>query len=595
MEELSEMTTIKLRRASAAGNAPSSLVAGEIAISEFDGLEYRRDPSGAVYAVNVSPLQPEGNLIFDSLYRRALGNKQADGGDSNPIRTWTAGTYISPTEGCWVNSTTSSAVGTTQRVTDAPTGFDYSFKMSVTTADATVGAADHVNMVHWVRLHYSFRSQLRWGTANARSLRWGFWVKAKRPGTYGVSFHHYAPTIRAYVPTPIVINSADTWEYKTVTIAGDTTAGIGVYTEIHFCVMGGSDYQATANTWNTSWRVTTSAQTNGAAATSDYFQIAGMSIHIGDYMPTAALSRYLHRAPLEDQMYLREVTKRYGFIFGGNTTVYVDPTNGNDMNDGRHPNSAFATLQQAIELFPFLDCNGHELNIQIASGTQTCAPWFPRGSEFGCLMFINVKPPNCPGINIIGSTTNAADTTIRITSCPSAGNCYVVLDESQQADIPIRFDYLSIETTLSQASYWTVIACAWEAGNFQFKNVRVDNFYNACYAGSYSYILLASSATMTIYGTAFSELFSGARCKIDMNGTLERGINITTGSHHVVRAVDSAYAGFSTAFNVTGAYSWSAVISIGVVNLSVGYTNGKTPGGAANISTRSVLDNVWTA
>jgi hypothetical protein len=47
------MTTVKLLRSATAGNIPSSLVAGQIAINEADGLLFYRDPAGAVASVPI--------------------------------------------------------------------------------------------------------------------------------------------------------------------------------------------------------------------------------------------------------------------------------------------------------------------------------------------------------------------------------------------------------------------------------------------------------------------------------------------------------------------------------------------------------------
>jgi hypothetical protein len=64
-------------------------------------------------------------------------------------------------------------------------------------------------------------ADLAWGTANAKTVTLSFWVRSSLTGTFGASLQNSAGD-RAY-PFTYTISSANTWEQKTVTIAGDTT------------------------------------------------------------------------------------------------------------------------------------------------------------------------------------------------------------------------------------------------------------------------------------------------------------------------------------------------------------------------------------
>lgn len=95
-------------------------------------------------------------------------------------------------------------------------------------------------------------ADLGWGTANAKPVTLSFWVRSSLTGTFGGTFTNQNAT-RSY-PYTYTISSANTWEYKTVTVAGDTTGTwIGATNEIglkvNFGLGVGSTYRGTAGAW----------------------------------------------------------------------------------------------------------------------------------------------------------------------------------------------------------------------------------------------------------------------------------------------------------------------------------------------------------
>jgi hypothetical protein len=168
-----------------------------------------------------------------------------------------------------------------QQSTVAPNNFINSMGVTVTTADASIGATQ-----------YSFIRQsieglnvadLGWGTANAQTITVSFWVRSSVTGTFGGSIQNSAEN-RAYAFT-YTINSANTWEKETITIAGDTsgtwltTNGVGLI--LNFSLGTGTTYSSTANTWaaQTSFNATGSvALLNTLNAT---FYITGVQLEIG--------------------------------------------------------------------------------------------------------------------------------------------------------------------------------------------------------------------------------------------------------------------------------------------------------------------------
>ncbi len=150
-------------------------------------------------------------------------------------------------------------------------------------------------------------ADLGWGTSAAQPVTLSFWVRSSLTGTFGGSFIN-ADQNRSY-PFTYTINSANTWEQKTVTIAGDTsgtwgkTNGIGI--GVYFGLGVGSTYSGTAGSWaSTNYYSATGATsvvgTNGAT-----FYITGVQLEKGstatsfDYRPygteLALCQRYYQR------------------------------------------------------------------------------------------------------------------------------------------------------------------------------------------------------------------------------------------------------------------------------------------------------------
>ena len=118
----------------------------------------------------------------------------------------------------------STAEITHEQSTDAPDGFSHSLKITVTTAEGSVEAADGFRPLQ-TRLEGQDLQHLQYGTSGAKSLTLSFYVKSSVTGTYAVAFTRDETTDRLITAT-YTISSANTWEYKTITIPGDTSASI---------------------------------------------------------------------------------------------------------------------------------------------------------------------------------------------------------------------------------------------------------------------------------------------------------------------------------------------------------------------------------
>ena len=110
-------------------------------------------------------------------------------------------------------------VQTYQQVADAPAGFSKSLK--ITNNSTTQSAGTNVLCTPRQKIEGFNTAHLNYGTADAQTATVSFWVKASVTGTYPVAFTNNDFT-RSFVTT-YTISSANTWEYKTVIVAGDTS------------------------------------------------------------------------------------------------------------------------------------------------------------------------------------------------------------------------------------------------------------------------------------------------------------------------------------------------------------------------------------
>jgi len=178
-----------------------------------------------------------------------------------------------------------------QQVTDAPAGFVNSAKITITTADASVGADQYAG---FSQLTEGFNtSDFAWGTASAATVTMSFWVKSSLTGTFGGSLRNNAAD-RSY-PFTYTISSANTWEQKSITIVGDTsgtwltTTGIGI--RINWSIADGSNRVGTAGAWAGANYAGATGQTQIISTLNATWQVTGVQLEKGstatafDYRP----------------------------------------------------------------------------------------------------------------------------------------------------------------------------------------------------------------------------------------------------------------------------------------------------------------------
>lgn len=126
-------------------------------------------------------------------------------------------------------------------------------------------------------------ADLGWGTANAKTVTLSFLVRSSLTGTFGGSLRNSAAD-RSY-PFTYTIFSANTWEQKSITIAGDTigtwltTNGTGII--VTFSIGAGSTLSGTAGAWTGSNFVSATGATSVVGTNGATFYITGVQLEKG--------------------------------------------------------------------------------------------------------------------------------------------------------------------------------------------------------------------------------------------------------------------------------------------------------------------------
>ncbi len=170
--------------------------------------------------------------------------------------------------------------------TTAPAGFVNSYKVDCTTADASPAAGD------LLRVNYFIEGQdlqgLAYGTSDAETITLSFYVRSNKTGTYNIQFQQpdngYKQAVLSYT-----IDSANIWEFKSITVAGDTAGVInndnGIGLSLHWVLGAGSNYTSGSErptyTAFANADIAPTQTVNLADSTSNEWLITGVQLEVG--------------------------------------------------------------------------------------------------------------------------------------------------------------------------------------------------------------------------------------------------------------------------------------------------------------------------
>jgi hypothetical protein len=126
-------------------------------------------------------------------------------------------------------------------------------------------------------------ADLAWGTASASTVTLSFWVRSSLTGTFGGVLKNSAAN-RSY-PFTYTISVANTWEQKSITVAGDTsgtwltTNGIGIV--VGFSLGVGTTFSGTAGAWAAGNFVSATGATSVVGTNTATFYITGVQLEAG--------------------------------------------------------------------------------------------------------------------------------------------------------------------------------------------------------------------------------------------------------------------------------------------------------------------------
>jgi len=209
----------------------------------------------------------------------------------------------------WVGAVGTATGTTIRRSTTSTAGFSNSALITIGTGASPASGA--VNRIYQVIEGFNI-ADLAWGTASAATVTLSFWVRSSVTGTFSGALYG-ASTIQSY-PFNYTINAANTFEQKTVTIAGpttgtwDSTNGAGIY--VNFDLGSGTTFKGTANAWATGTFIGVTGATNLCATTGATFYITGVQLEKGSTATSFDYRSYGTELAL---------CQRYYQFVGGNT------------------------------------------------------------------------------------------------------------------------------------------------------------------------------------------------------------------------------------------------------------------------------------
>ena len=243
----------------------------------------------------------------------------------------------------WKFSENTSAVFDVAQSSTAPAGFTTSLKVDCTTTGTPSGTEEAFVET---KVESQNLQHLQYGTSGAQTTTLSFWVRSNKTGDYGLWFYHY--DLPGQYATTYTISSADTWEYKTITLPGNTTAAFAndnsTGLAIRFYLGAGSNYVGTpAETWTTTTTSDRTTSLNLGDSTSNEWLITGVQLEVG-----SVATPFEHRSYGDELARCQRYYQRYSYT-GSDTAI----CNGFNYT----ASAAYGVFQSPVEMraIPTLD------------------------------------------------------------------------------------------------------------------------------------------------------------------------------------------------------------------------------------------------
>jgi len=297
-----------------------------------------------------------GNTPLGMRNKIINGAMEIDQRNAGASVTPSTGTYTLDRWRCFNNTDGSFTI---QQSSTSPNGFKNSIVATVTSTDSSLGTTQQAKIQQ--KIEGFTITDLGFGTANAKTVTLSFWVRSSVTGTYGVGFINEAGN-RSYVAT-YNVNSANTWEQKSITIIGDTsgtwatsnTTGLNIQWSLGM----GADYQTTEGSWVSDECSTTSSSINLLATNGATFYLTGVQLEVGSVATEFERRQYGTELALCQRYYTKSFntliapsngssTTTLSTYYGAYTSVIDRPSTGGPptANDSTTaPNGTYGSLQ----------------------------------------------------------------------------------------------------------------------------------------------------------------------------------------------------------------------------------------------------------
>ena len=169
-------------------------------------------------------------------------------------------------------------------------------------------------------------ADLAFGTSSAATVTVSFWVRSSLTGTFGGSLRNYAGT-RSY-PFTYTISSANTWEQKSITIAGDTGGTwVGASSNgsmiLTFSLGAGSTYSGTAGAWASANYISATGATSVVGTNGATFYITGVQLEKGSTATSFDYRPYGTELQLCQRYFEKSVSQATAIQTSGQATFYA--------------------------------------------------------------------------------------------------------------------------------------------------------------------------------------------------------------------------------------------------------------------------------
>jgi len=326
--------------------------------------------------------QVDQGLLSTNAQYTGLKNRIINGG---MVISQRGTSFVSPASAYtidrWEMEENTDGTVTVTQDTDAPTGFSFSQKFTVTSADASLAATQDLIVGQYIEGFNT--ADLVFGSASAATVTLSFWVKSSLTGTFGGALQNSART-RSY-PFTYTISSASTWEQKTITIAGDTTgtwigATNGIGLRVYFGLGVGSTYSGTAGAWAATNYYSATGAVSVIGTNSATWAVTGVQLEKGSTATSFDYRPYGTELALCQRYFLAILAN--GGCFVANSTSLAQGVQAYPVTMRTGPSGTVSQTANRMTTFGIVDLNAtYTMTVFQGLSTQQAAIVWSNGSS----------------------------------------------------------------------------------------------------------------------------------------------------------------------------------------------------------------------